>query len=110
MNRQIVQVFGLFIVLFAVLVGFTSYWSVLDAEGLADNPDNRRGLIAEQKVPRGLILARDGRTVLARSVASGRGENQRLHAHVPDRRDVLAAGRLLVHHERAAQPRAVAQR
>jgi len=76
MNRQIVQVFGLFTVLFAVLVGFTSYWSVLDAEGLADNPDNRRGLIAEQKVPRGLILARDGRTVLARSVASGRGENK----------------------------------
>jgi peptidoglycan glycosyltransferase len=76
MNRQIVQVFGLFVVLFAVLVGFTSYWSVLDAEGLADNPDNRRGLIAEQKVPRGLILARDGRTVLARSVPNGRGENR----------------------------------
>ncbi len=62
--------------LFAVLVGFTSYWSVLDAEGLADNPNNRRELIEEQKIPRGLIFASDGRTVLAGNVARGRGENR----------------------------------
>ena len=76
MNRQIVQLFGLFVVLFAVLIGFTSYWSVLDAEGLEDNPSNRRALIREQKIPRGLILASDGRTELARSVPSGRGEDR----------------------------------
>jgi penicillin-binding protein A len=76
MNRQIAQLFGLFVVLFAVLVGFTSYWSVLDAEGLDDNPSNRRALIREQKIPRGLILANDGRTVLARSVPRGRGEDR----------------------------------
>ena len=76
MNRQIAQLFGLFVVLFAVLVAFTSYWSVLDAEGLEDNPNNRRALIREQKVPRGLILASDGRTKLARSVPSGRGEDR----------------------------------
>jgi penicillin-binding protein A len=76
MNRQIAQLFGLFVVLFAVLVGFTSYWSVLDAEGLEDNPSNRRALIREQKIPRGLILAEDGRTVLARSVPRGRGEDR----------------------------------
>jgi peptidoglycan glycosyltransferase len=75
MNRQIIQVFGLFVLLFAVLVGFTSYWSVLDANGLADNPANRRPLIEEQKIPRGLILADDG-TVLARSVGHGRGQNR----------------------------------
>ena len=40
-NAQIRQVYGLFIVLFALLVGFTSYWAVFDAEGLEDNPDNR---------------------------------------------------------------------
>ena len=33
MNRQIVKLFGFIVVLFAVLVGFTSYWSVFDAEG-----------------------------------------------------------------------------
>ena len=76
MNRQIAQLFGLFVVLFAVLVAFTSYWSVLDAEGLEDNPNNRRALIREQKIPRGLILASDGRTKLARSVPSGRGDDR----------------------------------
>ena len=76
MNRQIAQLFGLFVVLFAVLVGFTSYWAVLDAEGLEDNPSNRRALIREQKIPRGLILASDGRTKLAVSVPRGRGEDR----------------------------------
>jgi penicillin-binding protein A len=76
MNRQIAQLFGLFVVLFGVLVAFTTYWSVLDAEGLEDNPNNRRALIREQKVPRGLILAEDGRTVLARSIPRGRGEDR----------------------------------
>jgi penicillin-binding protein A len=74
-NRQIVQVFGLFTLLFAVLVIFTSRWTVFEAQSLADNPNNRRPLIEEQKVPRGLILARDG-TVLARSRGDGRGENR----------------------------------
>jgi penicillin-binding protein A len=76
LNRQIAQLFGLFVLLFALLVAFTSYWSVLDAEGLEDNPNNRRALIREQKVPRGLILASDGDTVLARSVARGRAEDR----------------------------------
>jgi penicillin-binding protein A len=76
LNRQIAQLFGLFVLLFAVLVAFTSYWSVLDAEGLEDNPSNRRALIREQKIPRGLILAADGNTVLARSVPRGRGEDR----------------------------------
>ena len=75
MNRQIVQLFGLFTLLFAVLVIFTSRWTVFEAQSLADNPDNRRPLIEEQKIPRGLILASDG-TVLARSRGEGRGENR----------------------------------
>jgi penicillin-binding protein A len=75
-NRQIVQVFGLFTLLFAVLVIFTSRWTVFEAQSLADNPNNRRPLIEEQKVPRGLIYASDGKTVLARSRGEGRGENR----------------------------------
>jgi penicillin-binding protein A len=74
-NRQIAQLFVLVGLMFAVLVAFTSYWSVLDAKGLQDNSANRRPLIEAQKVPRGLILARDG-TVLARSRASGTGDNR----------------------------------
>ena len=76
MNRQIVQLFGLFTLLFAILIVFTSRWTVFEASSLADNPDNRRPLIEEQKIPRGLILADDGRTVLARSRGHGRGENR----------------------------------
>jgi peptidoglycan glycosyltransferase len=72
MNAQIRQLYGLFALLFAVLVGFTSYWAVVDAEGLEDNPDNRRALIEEQTIPRGLIYARDGNTVLARNRAERR--------------------------------------
>jgi penicillin-binding protein A len=74
-NRQIVQLFGLFILLFAVLVLFTSRWTVFEADSLADNPDNRRPLIEEQRIPRGLILASDG-TPLARSRGEGQGENR----------------------------------
>jgi peptidoglycan glycosyltransferase len=83
MNRQILQVFGLCIGLFAVLIGFTSYWSVLDAKGLEDNQANRRPLIEEQKIPRGIIYARDGRTELAVNRAEGRGENRVFKRHYP---------------------------
>ena len=34
MNRQIVKLFAFIVVLFAVLVGFTSYWAVFDAQAL----------------------------------------------------------------------------
>ena len=76
MNRQIVQLFGLFTLLFAILLAFTSRWTVFEASSLENNPDNRRPLIEEQKIPRGLIYAADGKTVLARSVGHGRGENR----------------------------------
>jgi peptidoglycan glycosyltransferase len=81
-NRQIAQLFVLVGVMFAVLVAFTSYWSVLDAKGLQDNSANRRPLIEAQKVPRGLILARDG-TVLARSRASGTGRDRTFSRFYP---------------------------
>jgi penicillin-binding protein A len=73
-NPQIRQVYGLLILLFALLVGFTSYWSVLDAKGLQDNPDNRRALIKEQTIPRGLIFANDGHTRIAVNRAERRGD------------------------------------
>lgn len=75
MNRQIVRLFGLSMLLFAVLVGGTSWWTTLKADGLKDNSLNRRPLIEEQQVPRGLVRASDG-TVLARSVGRGRGEQR----------------------------------
>jgi peptidoglycan glycosyltransferase len=74
-NRQIVQMFGLVVALFAVLVFFTSRWTVFEAESLEDKTSNRRPLIEELREPRGLILARDG-TKLAESVPRGRGEDR----------------------------------
>ena len=72
MNAQIVKLFGLIVVLFALLVIFTTRWTVIDATALDANPLNSRTLIAELKIKRGEILAGDG-TVLAKSVSKGGG-------------------------------------
>ena len=72
MNTPILRLFAVFLVLFALLAGFTSWWSVVGAEDLRDNALNRRELLEEQRVRRGPITARDG-TVIARSVPAGEG-------------------------------------
>jgi penicillin-binding protein A len=74
-----------FVGLFALLIGFTSYWAVLDAEGLEDNPDNRRALIEEQTIPRGVIYARDGRTRIAVNRAVDRGGTRVFVREYPQR-------------------------
>jgi penicillin-binding protein A len=67
MNAPIARLFVVFVVLFGVLVGFTSRWTVFEADALRDNPKNRRELLEEQKIRRGPIRAGD-QTVLARSL------------------------------------------
>jgi penicillin-binding protein A len=77
MNKPIVRLFGLVIVMFAVLLAFTSRWTIFEASSLRDNPLNARALLEQQRIDRGRILAADG-TVLARSVrssASSRSES-----------------------------------
>jgi peptidoglycan glycosyltransferase len=74
-NRQILHLFTLVVVLFGVLVAFTSRWTVFEQESLEDNSANRRPLLEQLRIPRGDILARDG-TVLARSEASGSGSRK----------------------------------
>jgi peptidoglycan glycosyltransferase len=83
MNRQIVKLFGLIVVLFAVLIGFTSYWAVFDAKALKDKEANKRPLLEQQQIKRGRILAADG-TVLARSVAKGHGAGLRYVRRYPE--------------------------
>jgi peptidoglycan glycosyltransferase len=82
-NRQIVKLFGLVVVLFAVLIGFTSYWSVFDAAALKEKTANKRPLLEQQQIQRGRILAADG-TVLARSVAKGKGDALRYVRRYPE--------------------------
>lgn len=83
MNGQIVKLFGLIVVLFAVLIGFTSYWSVFEAEALQEKTANKRPLLEQQQIERGRILAADG-TVIARSVAKGRGDGLRYVRRYPE--------------------------
>ena len=82
MNRPIVHLFALFTLLFTVLVVFTSRWSVLEAQSLTDSAVNRRPLLEQQKIPRGLIYARDG-TVLAANRRVGSRQTQRYVRRYP---------------------------
>jgi peptidoglycan glycosyltransferase len=66
-NTPVLRLYVLVVVLFAVLVAFTSRWTVFDAEALRDNPLNRRELLQEAKIKRGTIRSADGE-VLARAV------------------------------------------
>ena len=83
MNRQIVKLFAFIVVLFGVLVGFTSYWSVFDAKALKEEEANKRPLLEQQQIRRGRILAADG-TVIAKSVAKGRGDSLRFVRRYPE--------------------------
>lgn len=83
MNRQIVKLFAFITVLFAVLVGFTSYWSVFDAKALKEEEANKRPLLEQQQIRRGRILAADG-TVIAKSVAKGKGDSLRFVRRYPE--------------------------
>jgi penicillin-binding protein A len=82
-NRQIVKLFAFIVVLFGVLVGFTSWWSVFDAEALKEKDANKRPLLEQQQVPRGRILAADG-TVIAKSVPKGKGSSRRYVRRYPE--------------------------
>jgi penicillin-binding protein A len=82
-NRQIVKLFGFIVVLFGILVGFTSYWSVFDAKALEEKNVNKRPLFEQQQIRRGRILAADG-TVIAKSVGKGRGAEKRYVRRYPE--------------------------
>jgi peptidoglycan glycosyltransferase len=82
-NRQIVKLFAFVVVLFAVLVGFTSYWSVFDAKALKEEEANKRPLLEQQQIRRGRILAADG-SVIARSVPKGHGAGLRFIRTYPE--------------------------
>jgi len=67
MNAPIYRLFAFFVVLFAVLIAFTSRWAVFGAKRLQENPRNARVVLEQQQIKRGVIRAEDG-AVLAGSV------------------------------------------
>jgi peptidoglycan glycosyltransferase len=66
-NAHLRRAFYLFAAGFFGLVAMLAYWQVYSREALANNPEN--GFQTQRSIssPRGLILAGDGETVLARS-------------------------------------------
>ncbi|MGH2851528.1 MAG: peptidoglycan D,D-transpeptidase FtsI family protein [Solirubrobacteraceae bacterium] len=67
MNQPIARLFVVVLIMFALLVAFTSRWSVFDQSALRTNPENRRPFLESLTVPRGSIVADNG-AVIARSV------------------------------------------
>ena len=67
MNAQIIKLFGFIVVLFALLIIWTTRWTVIDATALDHNPLNSRTVILAQQIKRGRILADNGE-VLAKSL------------------------------------------
>ncbi len=76
MNRPILRLYGFVVLLFGLLIAFTSRWTVFEASSLRENPLNARTLLEQQRIARGPILAADG-TVLARSVRTSEGTYER---------------------------------
>jgi penicillin-binding protein A len=77
-NRPILRLYGLVVVLFALLIAFTSRWTIFEASSLRANELNKRGELQQQRIDRGEILAAD-RSVLARSVRGVEGTYTRTY-------------------------------
>jgi penicillin-binding protein A len=76
MNRPITRLYGLVVLLFALLVAFTSRWTIFEASSLRENKLNARSLLEQQRIDRGPIVAADG-TVLAHSLRHAEGIYER---------------------------------
>jgi cell division protein FtsI/penicillin-binding protein 2 len=102
LNAQLRRTFYLFVVGFVALVGVLAYWQVYARESLATDPANRLQSQRVQEVARGLILAGDGETELARSEQDDNGTYERVYPEGP-----LYAGRnrLLEHQVRGERAR-----
>ena len=81
MNRSIIRLFGVVILLFTILIVWTSRWTVFNATALQNNSLNRLGFFASEKVKRGTHPRRQRRG--AGEVGAGRWRH--LDPHVPVR-------------------------
>jgi peptidoglycan glycosyltransferase len=83
LNTQLRRTFYLFVAGFVALVGVLAYWQVYARESLATDPSNSLQSRRVQEVPRGLILAGDGETELARSEQGDDGNYTRVYPEGP---------------------------
>ena len=82
MNKPIARLYGFLLLLFALLVVFTSNWAVFEADDLEARAENKRPLLEQQKIKRGEIRSADGE-LLAISAPVGRGESRRFVREYP---------------------------
>jgi peptidoglycan glycosyltransferase len=78
MNRPIAHLFAVIMVLFGLLIVWTSRWTVFSASALQHNSLNKLDYYAGLKIKRGRILADDG-AVLARSLKANGGTWKRTY-------------------------------
>lgn len=83
MNKPIARLFSVVLVMFALLVVFTSRWTIFEASALKANPNNERPGLEAQYVQRGEIVAADQTTVLAQSARQSGGIYEREYPFGP---------------------------
>ncbi len=105
-NTQISQVALVALVLLAALIVATTYWQTWAAPGLAAQQDNEIQRVAQFSIDRGVILAANGKTVLATNVRKKVGGQTLYLRTYPQKRPRLAGGRLLDHEPLARRARA----
>jgi peptidoglycan glycosyltransferase len=81
-NPPIIRLYAFVVLLFGLLVAWTSRWAVFDSDSLQAKVENRRPLIEEQTIPRGTIKTADGVTV-AVSQPQGDGRTPVYVRHYP---------------------------
>ena len=82
MNTPITRLYIGVLILFALLVAFTSNWSVFDAEELEAKTENKRPLLEAQQIERGKIFSADGE-LIAESLPEGEDESLRYVRRYP---------------------------
>lgn len=82
MNKPIARLYAFVLLLFALLVAFTSNWAVFAADDLETKAENKRPLLEQQKIKRGEIRSADGE-LLAVSEPVGKGEQKRFVRSYP---------------------------
>jgi peptidoglycan glycosyltransferase len=71
MSAPIIRLFILVVVLFSLLIAFTSRWTVFEAESLRANTANRRAVLQEERIKRGVIRTADGKAIAGSERISG---------------------------------------
>ena len=83
MNKPIARLFTVVLVMFALLVAFTSRWTIFEASALKANRENKRPGLEQQFVARGEIVAANRTTVLAASLRRHSGIYERQYPFGP---------------------------